>query len=85
MHMLETWDHQDDKGLLQIDQHLFEVFYDGKRISLTATEYDLLSLLFTEQGRVLSREEILKRVWGSGDQGLRVVDTYVSRLRATPV
>lgn len=66
---------------LLIDRRLFEVWFDGTRIALTATEYDLLELLHREHERVLSRQEILEQVWADGEQGLRVVDTYVSRLR----
>ncbi len=66
---------------LLIDRRLFEVWYSGMKIPLTATEYDLLELLHREHEKVLSRPEILERVWGDGKRGLRVVDTYVSRLR----
>ena len=66
---------------LLIDRRLFEVWFAGAKIGLTATEFDLLSLLFSEHDRVVSREEILEQVWGDGRRGLRVVDTYVSRLR----
>ena len=68
-------------GPLLIDRRLFEVWYADERIALTATEYDLLDLLERKQDRVMSRSELLSGVWGEGAQGLRVVDTYVSRLR----
>ncbi|MCZ2860440.1 response regulator transcription factor [Blastococcus sp. VKM Ac-2987] len=55
---------------------------DGELLSLTRTEFRLLCELATEPGRVLSREELLERVWGYdyfGDS--RLVDVHVRRLR----
>jgi DNA-binding response OmpR family regulator len=55
---------------------------DGVPVALTRTEFKLLTELATEPGRVLSREELLDRVWGYdyfGDS--RLVDVHVRRLR----
>jgi DNA-binding response OmpR family regulator len=55
---------------------------DGAPVALTRTEFKLLTELATEPGRVLSREELLDRVWGYdyfGDS--RLVDVHVRRLR----
>ncbi|MCF6744750.1 response regulator transcription factor [Blastococcus sp. KM273128] len=55
---------------------------DGELLSLTRTEFRLLCELATDPGRVLSREELLERVWGYdyfGDS--RLVDVHVRRLR----
>ena len=78
--MLEPRSLNKDEQLL-IDKRLYEVWFSGTKLSLTATEYDLLILLHTEKDRVLSRLEILEKVWGRSGKGFRVVDTYVSRLR----
>jgi DNA-binding response OmpR family regulator len=54
----------------------------GVPLQLTRTEFKLLTELATEPGRVLSREELLERVWGYdyfGDS--RLVDVHVRRLR----
>ena len=54
----------------------------GESLQLTRTEFKLLTELATEPGRVLSREELLERVWGYdyfGDS--RLVDVHVRRLR----
>lgn len=80
LHMLDSGFGVETEPLL-IDQRLYEVWFAGARIPLTATEFDLLNLLYKEHDRVLSRAEILEAVWGDNGQGLRVVDTYVSRLR----
>ncbi|SFF47307.1 response regulator transcription factor [Blastococcus tunisiensis] len=55
---------------------------DGAVVPLTRTEFKLLSELAAERGRVVSREELLERVWGYdyfGDS--RLVDVHVRRLR----
>lgn len=60
-----------------------EVTYDGERIDLTTTEFKLLSELASSARRVLSREDLLSRVWGYDYYGdLRVVDAHVARLRS---
>ncbi|MCV2487836.1 response regulator transcription factor [Geodermatophilus sp. YIM 151500] len=54
----------------------------GEAVELTRTEFKLLTELALESGRVLSREELLERVWGYdyfGDS--RLVDVHVRRLR----
>ncbi len=56
---------------------------DGEPVSLTRTEFQLLRELVENSGAVLSREQLLERVWGYdyfGDG--RVVDAHVRRLRA---
>jgi DNA-binding response OmpR family regulator len=69
-------------GDLEISPHEGTVTRDGVLVSLTKTEFKLLTELATEPGRVLSREELLERVWGYdyfGDS--RLVDVHVRRLR----
>jgi DNA-binding response OmpR family regulator len=52
-------------------------------ISLTATEFDLLTYLMSRPGRVFSRDELLSHVWGySSIVGTRTVDVHVAQLRA---
>jgi len=58
------------------------VSIDGDRLDLTPKEYDLLSYLAENQGRALSREQILNHVWNYDYFGdLRTVDTHINRLR----
>lgn len=54
----------------------------GRRIKLTQTEYALFATLCDRRGAVLSREELLRCVWGEGEQNARMVDVNLSRLRA---
>ncbi|ACM33654.1 MULTISPECIES: heavy metal response regulator transcription factor [Comamonadaceae] len=55
----------------------------GKRLNLTAKEFQLLSLLLRRQGEVLSRAEIAEQVWDVNfDHGTNVIDVAIRRLRA---
>jgi hypothetical protein len=59
------------------------LYVDGRAIQLTAREYALFAHLCEWRGRVLSREHLLTRVWGSRySGGRRTVDIHVRRLRA---
>lgn len=67
---------------LVIDPAARKVLVEGRDVHLTPTEFDLLWTLATYHGRVLSREELLHRVWGSGYYGEpRVVDVHIGNLR----
>jgi DNA-binding response OmpR family regulator len=66
--------------IVDIGRH--EVLRDGDPVSLTPTEFDLLALLSASPGRVISRSEMIQKVWGQGaDLDLRSVDAHVYRLR----
>ncbi len=55
---------------------------DGKDIRLIKKEWDLLELLLSHQGRIFTREEILKRAWPQEVVVLeRTVDVNITRLR----
>jgi len=66
--------------IVDIGRH--EVLRDGQSVNLTPTEFDLLALLSASPGRVISRSEMIQKVWGQGaDLDLRSVDAHVYRLR----
>ncbi len=69
-------------GDLLLDEDSHEVRRDGTEISLTATEFELLRFLMRNSRRVLSKAQILDRVWNYdfGGQG-NVVELYISYLR----
>jgi DNA-binding response OmpR family regulator len=70
-------------GPLRINMDTREVSRDGTLVELTATEFDLLLCLVEAAGRVLSRDEILGKVWGPGHHGtLRTIDNFVLQLRS---
>ena len=71
-------------GALVVDVGTHQVSVGGEPVTLTPKEFDLLRALAEAQGRVLSREFLLDRVWGytrSGEIESRTVDVHVRRLR----
>jgi len=67
---------------LILDTTTMEVKRGERNIALTKTEFDLLSYMMMSQGKVLTRETILNRIWlYSPDIESRVVDVYVGYLR----
>ena len=72
-----------EHGALRIEPLAREVLLDGQELVLTPREYELLVFLARHPGRVLSREELLRKVWGYDYVGeTRTVDVHVRRLRA---
>jgi two-component system, OmpR family, response regulator len=69
-------------GDLSVDEDAHEVFRAGQRIELTATEFELLRYLMRNPRRVLSKAQILDRVWDYDFGGqAHVVELYISYLR----
>jgi two-component system, OmpR family, response regulator len=69
-------------GDLSLNEDSHEVERGGERISLTATEYELLRYLMRNPRRVLSKAQILDRVWNYDFGGqANVVELYISYLR----
>ncbi|MGX4654014.1 response regulator transcription factor [Micromonospora sp. SCSIO 07396] len=68
-------------GALEISPEAGEVRRSGRPVPVTRTEFRLLCELAEHAGRVLSRQQLLSRVWGyeTGDE--RLVDVHVGRLR----
>jgi two-component system OmpR family response regulator len=69
-------------GDLVLDESRWTVHRAGTLVDLSPTEFRLLACLLRHQGSVLTRTQLLQRVWGSGYTGQsQVVETYVSYLR----
>ena len=69
-------------GPLLLDIERFEVYVNGKNVDLTLREFEVLKFLATEPGQVISREELLEKVWGYEYYGdIRTVDVTVRRIR----
>jgi DNA-binding response OmpR family regulator len=67
---------------LKIDCVKHEVMLDGKSISLTSKEFDLLVHFARHPGRVYRREQLLDQVWGYGYEGYEhTVNSHINRLR----
>ncbi len=78
----EPQERQLKHGVLEIDAGRREVHVDGKEVQLAPKEFDLLWELLDHRGLVLTRDQLLERVWGytfAGDT--RTVDVHVRQLR----
>jgi len=70
-------------GRLEIDPGSRQALLDGERCDITGHQFDLLLALAESAGRILSREQLIERVRGSGGDAFdRSVDVHVSRIRA---
>lgn len=69
-------------GSLTVDTRKRLVTRGGREITLTPTEFDILECLATDPGRVVTRQEILERVWNTRWYGpTRVLDVHIAALR----
>ena len=67
---------------VHIDVKKHQVTVDGKEISLTLKEFELLEKLMRNQGIVLTRDQLLTEIWGYDfDGNERVVDNHIKKLR----
>lgn len=70
-------------GGIRLDPDRFEVTVRGDNVHLPRKEFELLEALMESPGRVLTREQLIDRVWGSDYFGdTRTLDVHVKRLRA---
>ena len=69
-------------GDIEVNLLTREVRRNGQLVRLSTTEFELLTYLMHNRGHVLSREQILRAVWGyEYDPGTNVVDVYIGYLR----
>ena len=70
-------------GPVKIDVERHQVSINGENISLPLKEFELLEFLVRNSGRVLTRTQLIDRVWGSDYFGdTKTLDVHVKRLRA---
>ena len=70
-------------GDVAVDPERHEVFVRGQPIELPLKEFDLLELLLTNAGRVLTRDALIDQVWGSDYVGdTKTLDVHIKRLRS---
>jgi two-component system response regulator RegX3 len=70
-------------GPVRMDVERHVVAVDGRPVALPLKEFDLLELLLRNTGRVLTRMQLIDRVWGSDYVGdTKTLDVHVKRLRA---
>ena len=71
-----------EAGALRVDPAAREARFRDRLLELTPREFDLLAFLARHPGRVLSRDELLRKVWGYNYVGeTRTVDVHIRRLR----
>lgn len=70
-------------GRIELNETMRRVTADGKPVTLTRKEFDLLALFLAYPGQVFSREQLMEKLWG--EQALnvttRTVDTHIKTLR----
>ncbi len=70
-------------GTIEIDREQRKVLLKGKRLDLTAKEFDLLVLFATHPGKTYTREQLLELVWGYQFNGYdHTVNSHINRLRS---
>lgn len=69
-------------GPIVLDSAIHQVLVDNRPVSLAPTEFRLMAFLLENQGKVFSRDELLRKAWGKHIKaGHRTVDVHVRRLR----
>ena len=69
-------------GDLRIDVSGYMVFWQGRQLELTVTEFELLKTLVQHHGQILTRSQLLDQVWGFDYIGEeRIVDAHIKNLR----
>lgn len=69
-------------GTLSLDRERFILHHDDRDVFLPRKEFELLSLLLTKPGKVFTRPEIFKKVWGEDIiVGDRTIDVHIRKLR----
>lgn len=67
---------------MKIDRNAFEIHIKGNRMDFTPKEIELMIYFTTNRNKVLSREQILNKVWGYDYFGdTRAVDNLIKRMR----
>ena len=70
-------------GTIEIDREQRKVLLKGKRLDLTAKEFDLLLLFASHPGKTYTREQLLEQVWGYQFNGYdHTVNSHINRLRS---
>ncbi|MFZ4619969.1 MAG: response regulator transcription factor [Bacteroidota bacterium] len=69
-------------GSLEVDLESYTAFKKGKPVPLTSKDFDILRYFWNHQQQVISRDELLKHVWGYDESiSSRTVDNFIVKLR----
>ena len=78
---VDRWDAR--RTMLRMDVERHEVSVDGVRIRLALKEFELLEMLLRNAGRVMTRGQLIDRIWGADYVGdTKTLDVHVKRLRS---
>ena len=72
--------------MIEVDRERYEARIDGRRVNLTTLQCDILSLLVSANGKLVTREDMVKTVWGWPKTiqlriHTRTIDQNISRIR----
>lgn len=71
-----------ERGQVKLDLKGYRAWVHGGEVTLNNKEFSLLTLLMEHEGQVLSREQLLNKIWGYDYEGeIRTVDTHIKMLR----
>ena len=72
-----------EAGRIRLDPERFEVTVDGSVVHMPRKEFELLELLMSNPGRVLTRDTLIDEIWGADYVGdTRTLDVHIKRIRA---
>jgi two-component system response regulator RegX3 len=70
-------------GAVRMDVERHSVSVDGREVNMPLKEFELLELLLRNAGRVLTRGQLIDRVWGSDYFGdTKTLDVHIKRIRS---
>lgn len=72
-----------EAGPIRMDLERHSVFFNGEKVNMPLKEFELLELLLENRNRVLTRGQIIDRVWGANYFGdTKTLDVHIKRLRS---
>jgi two-component system response regulator RegX3 len=72
-----------EAGPIRMDLERHSVYFNGEKVSMPLKEFELLELLLENRNRVLTRGQIIDRVWGANYFGdTKTLDVHIKRLRS---
>jgi two-component system response regulator RegX3 len=72
-----------EAGPIRMDIERHAVYFNGEKVSMPLKEFELLELLLENRNRVLTRGQIIDRVWGANYFGdTKTLDVHIKRLRS---
>lgn len=78
----QPMDHIFETGRIRVDVAQHRVLLDGAEVKLTPKEFDLLALLVSNQGKVVTHRQLLRELWGKVHEGdTQYLRAYVGQLR----